>query len=127
MNSTPSQAWSDTRPRKKAALRFPRGATVVIPERHPTGVPMKALEAWARGLPLLVDGPTAEVLEAEDGEELVVAQDARGYAAALARLVEDDGLRERVINGGRKALAEKHDPTTIAEHLERVYRWAMDR
>jgi glycosyltransferase involved in cell wall biosynthesis len=86
---------------------------------------MKALEAWARGLPLLVDGPTAEVLEAEDGRELVVARDAAGYANALARLVEEDGLRQRVVTGGRRALAERHDPAAIAEHLEKVYRWAM--
>jgi hypothetical protein len=106
---------------------FPTGTIVVVPERHPTGVPMKALESWARGLPLLVDGPTAEVLEAKDGEELVVARDAQGYADALARLVEEEGLRQRVIAGGRKVLAEKHDPAGIAEHLERVYRWAVDQ
>jgi len=112
-------------PPDESRTAFPTGAIVVIPERHPTGVPMKALESWARGLPVLVDGPTAEVLEAEDGEELVVAHDAQGYADALARLVEDDGLRERVVIGGRRALVEKHDPAKIAEHLEKVYRWAM--
>lgn len=106
---------------------FPAGAIVVIPERHPTGVPMKALESWARGLPLVVDRFTAEALEAEDGKELVVARDAQGYADAIARLVEGDGLREDIIAGGRKALAERHDPVKIAEHLERVYRWAVDR
>jgi glycosyltransferase involved in cell wall biosynthesis len=112
-------------PPGESRAAFPTGAIVVIPERHPTGVPMKALESWARGLPLLVDRPTAEILEAGDGEELVVAADAHGYADALARLAEDDGLRERVVNGGRRALAERHDPAAIAEHLERVYRWAM--
>jgi glycosyltransferase involved in cell wall biosynthesis len=114
------------RPPEESRTAFPTGAIVIIPERHPTGVPMKALESWARGLPLLVDGPTAEVLEAEDGEELVVARDAEGYADALARLVEEDGLRESVIDGGRRALTEKHNPARIAEHLERVYRWASE-
>jgi len=114
------------RPPEKSRTAFPTGATVVIPERHPTGVPMKALESWARGLPLLVDGPTAKVLEAEDGEELVVAHDAQGYADALARLVDEDGLRERIVTGGRRALAERHDPAEVAEHLERVYRWAIN-
>ena len=112
---------------EESRTAFPEGAIGIIPERHPTGVPMKALESWARGLPLLVDGPTAEVLEAEDGEELVVARDAEGYADALSRLVEEKGLRERVIVGGRRALVEKHDPAGIAEHLERVYRWAIEK
>ena len=112
-------------PPQESRTAFPAGAIAVIPERHPTGVPMKALEAWARGLPLLVDRPTAEVLEAEDGAELVVAQDAPGYADTLALMVEDDDLRQRLINGGRRALAQRHNPAAIAEHLEKVYRWAM--
>ena len=106
---------------------FPNGAVVVIPERHPTGVPMKALEAWARGLPLLVDEPTAEILDATDGDELLVAGDARGYADALARLTDDPALGPRLVDGGRRALAERHDPARIAEHLVRIYRWAIDR
>ena len=62
---------------------FPDGAVVVIPERHPTGVPMKALEAWARGLPLIVDGPTAEILDAGDGddEQRMAALDSERSAA----------------------------------------------
>lgn len=86
---------------------------------------MKALEAWARGLPLLVDRHTSEILEAENGVEVVVADDAPGYSAALARLVEEDGLWERVVTGGRRALAERHDPAGVAEHLERIYRWTI--
>ena len=104
---------------------FPRGAVALVPERHPTGVPMKALEAWARGLPLLVDRHTSEILDAENGVDVVVADDAPGYSAALARLVEEDGLWEKVVTGGRQALAERHDPAGVAEHLERVYRWTI--
>ena len=106
---------------------FPEGAVVVIPERHPTGVPMKALEAWARGLPLLVDGPTAEILGAGDGDELLVARDADGYARALARVADDDDLRRSLIDGGRRKLRDNHDPAAIADHLARLYRWAVER
>jgi hypothetical protein len=106
---------------------FPEGAVVVIPERHPTGVPMKALEAWARGLPLLVDGPTAEILDAGDGDELLVARDADGYARALARLVEEPELHRSLVRGGRRKLAEDHNPASVAEHLTRLYRWAVER
>lgn len=112
-------------PPEDSRIAFAQGAIALVPERHPTGVPMKALEAWARGVPLLVDQATAEVLDAEDGTELMVARDARGYADALARLVEDDELRRRIVAGGRRALRERHDPARIAEHLEKVYRWAM--
>ena len=112
-------------PPEDSRSAFPAGAVALVPERHPTGVPMKALEAWARGLPLLVDRHTAEILEAEDGVDVVIADHAPGYAAALARLVEEDGLRQRIVTGGRRALAERHDPAAVAEHLERIYRWAI--
>jgi glycosyltransferase involved in cell wall biosynthesis len=103
---------------------FPAGAVALVPARHPTGVPIKALEAWARGLPLVVDGATAEALGAVDGVEVVIAAGATGYATALARLAEEDGLAQRIVGGGRRALAERHDPAKIADSLVKVYRWA---
>lgn len=106
---------------------FPTKAIVVIPERHPTGVPLKALEAWARGLPLIVDEPTADILEAADGGELLVATGADGYADALVRLHGDPSLRDRLVQEGRRALRQRHDPAAIAHHLERIYRWAISR
>jgi glycosyltransferase involved in cell wall biosynthesis len=105
---------------------FPRGAIVIVPERHPTGVPMKALEAWARGLPLVADRSTAEALGADDGDGLLVARGRDGYAAALARLVDEDDLGRRLVARARAHLAEHHDPHTVAEHLTRIYRWAID-
>lgn len=106
---------------------FPAGAIVLVPERHPTGVPMKALEAWARGLPLLVNQATAEILDAEDSRELLVAADADETAAALGRLSSEPGLRKRLVDGGREKLRSNHDPARVAEHLTRIYRWAIDR
>jgi hypothetical protein len=103
---------------------FPEGAIALVPERHPTGVPMKALEAWARGLPLVTDPATADALGAADSAELVIARGAAGYAEALARLAGDAGLRRLVVDGGRRALAERHDPARVADRLARIYRWA---
>jgi hypothetical protein len=106
---------------------FPTGAVALIPVRHPTGVPMKALEAWARGLPLVVDRATAEALGAEDGVSAVVARGPDDWGETLARLVEDSRLAETVVSGGRRILAERHDPASVADRLSRVYRWASDR
>ena len=105
-----------------SAVAFATGAVVAIPARHPTGIPIKGLEAWARGLPLVGSGQTAEALEAEAGRELLVADDPEGFAAALRQLVDDPALAARVVGGGRERLRARHDPAAVAEQLEAIYR-----
>ncbi len=105
-----------------SALAFATGAVVAIPERHPTGVPVKGLEAWARGLPLIGSSQTAAALEAAAGEELVVADDPEAFAAGLEQLSSDAALRRRVVGGGRARLRSHHDPAAVAEQLEAMYR-----
>lgn len=105
-----------------SALAFAAGAVVAIPERHPTGIPVKGLEAWARGLPLIGSSQTAAALEATAGEELVVADDPEAFAAGLEQLSYDAALRRRVVDGGRARLRALHDPARVAEQLEAIYR-----
>jgi polysaccharide biosynthesis protein PslH len=103
---------------------FPVGAVALVPARHPTGVPMKALEARARGLPLVVDPTTAAALGATDGIDVVVSDPPDGWAAAIERLAEDGELARRVVAGGRRVLEEHHDPAAAADRLAAAYRLA---
>lgn len=105
-----------------SALAFASGAVVAIPERHPTGIPVKGLEAWARGLPLIGSSQTAAALEAAAGEELVVVDDPEAFAAGLEQLSSDAALRRRVVVGGRARLRSHHDPAMIVAQLEAIYR-----
>lgn len=109
-----------------SALAFATGAVVAIPARHPTGIPVKGLEAWARGLPLIGSAQTAEALEAVAGRELIVADDPEGFAASLQQLASDPALRARVVEGGRARLRALHDPAEVAEQLTALYR-SLDR
>ena len=104
---------------------FPSGAVVAIPSRHPTGVPMKGLEAWARGLPVVGSPEAAEQLEAEDGREMLVASGPEHFARAMVMLHENLGLWDRLIEGGREALKQRHDPEKVVAKLEDVYRQAV--
>lgn len=96
---------------------FPEGAVMVVPPRHPTGVPVKALEAWARGLPVVADGVTAAALEARDGRELLVASDGDGLAAALGSLVAAPDLAGRLAAAARARLEAHHDPAEVSRRL----------
>lgn len=101
---------------------FSAGTILAIPSRHPTGVPMKCLEAWARGLPVVGSPEAAEQLEAEDGREMLVASGPEHFARAMVLLHENPDLGRRVVEGGRMALRKRHDPERVVAKLEEVYR-----
>ena len=108
-------------PPQDSAAAFPEGAVVVVPSRHATGVPMKALEAWARGLPVVAVSGAARSLAAEPGRELLVADGAEEMAVALGALANRPDLEDRLVAGGRAALVSRHDPSVIADALAAVY------
>jgi glycosyltransferase involved in cell wall biosynthesis len=70
---------------------FAPGAILVVPLRIASGIRMKILEAWARGLPVVATPEAAAGLEAEDGRELLLAE-RHDPAAVSRRLLEIYGL-----------------------------------
>jgi hypothetical protein len=106
---------------------FAPGAVLVVPLRIASGVRMKILEAWARGVPVVATPAAAGGLDAEDGRELLVARDAEGFADACRRLRREPGLASSLIDAGRRRLAERHDPARVTAQLVEVYREAGAR
>ena len=104
-----------------SAAAFACGSIHVVPLRFGSGVRMKVLEAWARGVPVVATPEGAAGLEAADGVELLVARDAAGFAAACRRVCEEPGLAAALAAGGRAALRRRHDPATVARRLLELY------
>jgi polysaccharide biosynthesis protein PslH len=104
-----------------SAAAFACGSIHAVPLRFGSGVRMKVLEAWARGVPVVATPEGAAGLEAADGEELLVARDAAGFAAAFRRLCEEPGLAAALAAGGRAALRRRHDPAAVARRLLELY------
>jgi hypothetical protein len=100
---------------------FAAGSTVVVPLPFGSGVRMKILEAWARGVPVLATPAAALGLDAEDGRELLLARTAAEFTAALRRLSEDPALGPALAAAGRERLAARHLPARIAAELAGVY------
>ena len=101
---------------------FAPGAIMAIPTRHPTGVPVKALEAWARGVPLVVSAETAVALGTSDGEAVAVADGPAALADALARIEQNPQFSSSLVDGGRRLLATRHDPARVATAFAELYR-----
>lgn len=93
---------------------FAAGSVMVIPLGIASGVRMRLLEAWARGVPVVASPAAAAGLEVEDGRELLLARSDEEQVTAIALLASDSVLRERLAQGGRARLAADHDPEQFA-------------
>jgi hypothetical protein len=107
---------------RDSAEAFAPGSILAVPLRIASGVRMKILEAWARGVPVVGTPAAVAGLEAEAGRELLVAADASAFARAVARVHREPGLADRLVEEGRRARRERHDPARVAADLLAVYR-----
>ena len=78
------------------AEEYVRARVVIHPVRGGTGLQLKLVEALCHGRPVVSTRAGAGPLAAEDGQALLIADDPDGFAIAVRRLVEDDGLWRRV-------------------------------
>ena len=101
---------------------FAPGAFLAVPLFVASGVRMKILEAWARGVPVVATTAAARGLEASDGRELLIADQADDFAQALARLAHDPELARSLVTAGRELLRRRHALPLFARELLGVYR-----
>lgn len=99
---------------------FPAGGILLVPLFIGSGVRMKILESWARGLPVVATAVAARGLLVQNGQELEIATTPAEFAAAiqkLSRLAE----AAKAVEAGRALLRSQHDPDLLAGRLEELY------
>lgn len=106
---------------------FPANAIVAIPLFVGSGIRMRILEAWARGLPVVATKVAALGLDVRHGGELLIADDATSFATSVAALAASPDLRASLVARGRAYLRAHHDPATQGERLMAHYRHVCDR
>jgi hypothetical protein len=110
-----------------SADAFPPGSILAVPLRIASGVRIKVLEAWARGVPVVGTPAALAGLEVKEGEEALVGRNALELAQAIARLHREPGLRQRIVTGGGRARLERHDPARVVGDLLAAYREVLDQ
>jgi glycosyltransferase involved in cell wall biosynthesis len=83
-----------------------------------SGVRLKLLEGFRAGMPVVTTPDGAFGLPLEDGREALIAADPEGFADRVAKLVNDEALRERVRAGGY-AFLESHHSLAVAQKVMR--------
>ncbi len=84
-----------------AVTEIARSKIAIVPLLSGSGTRFKILEAWAAARPVVSTTIGAEGLDARSGEHLLIADTASDFAAAIARLLDDDALRRKLGEAGR--------------------------
>ena len=93
-----------TRPPDLRAL-LAEATVAVAPLRCGSGVPLKVLDAWAAGVPVVASSFAAAGADGEPERDLLVADAPHEWEAQVTRLLDDAGLRARLVEAGRARLA----------------------
>ncbi|MBK8284961.1 MAG: glycosyltransferase [Ahniella sp.] len=108
-----------------ARTLFPQRAIAAIPLFAGSGVRMRILESWARGIPVVATRIAARGLAVSDRQHLLLADDPASFADALITLAGDTELRRHLIDEGRNHLRRFHDPAVLGPALITHYRNAL--
>ncbi|MBP9656795.1 MAG: glycosyltransferase [Candidatus Promineofilum sp.] len=96
-------------------------AVVVVPLHLGSGTRLKILDAWAMEKAVVSTSIGAEGLPAKPEENLLLADEAGSFAAAVVRLLRDDSLRDRLGQNGRELVLATFDWNIIVSRLDSIY------
>ncbi|MDH3730740.1 MAG: glycosyltransferase family 4 protein [Acidimicrobiia bacterium] len=99
---------------------------LIAPLLSGSGVRVKIVEALAAGLPVVSTPKGREGLPVEDGAELLVAEDAEGFATELARLARSVDVRRRLSDAAKAYVGRHHAPEVAAAVKADVFRSVLD-
>jgi glycosyltransferase involved in cell wall biosynthesis len=94
---------------------FNRSRVMVVPLRSGSGMRVKILDAFARGVPVVSTTIGMEGIDAVDGEHALIADTPESFADATARLLEVGGLADRLSRGARALALERYDAAVVGE------------
>jgi glycosyltransferase involved in cell wall biosynthesis len=98
-----------------------QAALMVVPLLSGSGMRVKILEAFARGIPVVSTTIGVEGIDAEPGRHLLVADRPADFAAAVLRLLEDPSEAAQLAGAARRLIEERYDWRTALRELDRVY------
>jgi glycosyltransferase involved in cell wall biosynthesis len=106
-------------------LAFRNAAGFILPS-YSEGLPMTVLEAWSRGLPVLM---TAECNLAEGftaGAALPIKTEPHAMANSLVEfLAMSDGERRAMGAAGRRLVENRFSWARVATEMHAVYKWVL--
>jgi glycosyltransferase involved in cell wall biosynthesis len=125
LDSQPAIEVTGTVPDMRPYLQ--KATVAVVPITYGAGVQNKVLEAMACETPVVADKAVTGSIQAEIGQDLLIASDNQAYAEQIVNLLEDANLRQKIGSSGREYVLKHHHWPAIAAQLEEVYMQAIER
>ena len=94
---------------------------VVVPVRSGSGMRVKILEAFARGLPVVSTTVGAEGIDVRDGEHLLTADEPEAFARAVITVLTEPDRSAALAQAARELVEARYDWRTALSRLDQVY------
>lgn len=95
-------------------------AVAIVPLRQGGGTRLKVLEAMALGVPVVSTTKGVEGLDVKPEQHVLVADEPADFAAAVVRLLEDNGLRQFLVTEARQLVETRYDWKMIGRKMNRL-------
>jgi polysaccharide biosynthesis protein PslH len=92
----------------------------VVPMRIGGGTRLKIYECMASGVPVVSTTVGAEGLAYQDGEDIVIADDPRSFAAACVRMLTDDARRRSMAQSALERAQNEFSWEAVSREFEAV-------
>ena len=102
-------------------LYLERAGVLIAPLRRSGGMRVMLREALARGVPVVATTQACVGLDLTPGEHLLVADTPSAFADAVALLLHDPELGERIAAAARRHAIERYDWRATAPAIDSVY------
>ncbi len=103
-----------------------RATVAVAPMLYSAGIQNKVLEAMACGAPVIANQQAVSALAVHPGRDLLVAEDAASFAAAILTLLANPAAQQQIGQAGRVYVERCHSWHAVASQLEAVYTKAWE-
>jgi glycosyltransferase involved in cell wall biosynthesis len=104
---------------------FEQARVFVAPLRFGAGMKGKIVKSLAHALPVITTACGAEGIGLIDGDNVLIADDARSIAEAIVRVYNNETLWKQLSNNGRR-MAAQYTPQAVKPQLEKALNAALN-
>lgn len=97
----------------------------IVPLSFESGTRFKILEAAACGIPIVSTTLGAEGIPVVDGENILIADDAAGFAEGIVKIVQDEPLGVRLSQNCKQLIQENYSIDTLTREAEEILNFLM--